>query len=104
MKAELTLPLELVDLIADKVIEKLKPVIASNGKHDTEDVIFDVSGLSKYLNVSHKWIYERTQFKEIPFLKIKGLLRFRKSAIDKWINSYNVPAINTTEKILKNIK
>jgi excisionase family DNA binding protein len=89
-----------IQAIATAVIEKLKPLFAGNGKRE-DDIIFDVPGLAKYLNVSHKWIYERTQFKEIPFLKVKGLLRFRKSAIDKWINSYNVPAINTTEKILK---
>ena len=65
MKAELTLPPELVDEIADKVIEKLKSLIAHNGKSE-DDVIFDVKGLSKYLHVSEKWIYERTQFKEIP--------------------------------------
>lgn len=103
MKAELTLPPELVDEIADKVIEKLKPLIAHTGKSE-DDVIFDVKGLSKYLHVSEKWIYGRTQFKEIPYQKIKGLLRFRKRDIDKWLSSHNVPAINSPERILRAIK
>ncbi len=93
-----------IEAIAGKVIEKLRPLISSNGKHDREDVIFDVPGLAKYLHVSRKWIYERTQFKEIPHQKVKGLLRFRKKDIDKWLNSHNVPAINTPERILKAIK
>lgn len=93
-----------IQAIAQAVIDQLKPIISCNGNYKEEDVIFDVQRLAKYLNVSHKWIYERTQFKEIPYQKVKGLLRFRKKDIDRWLNSYNVPVINTTEKILKNIK
>jgi excisionase family DNA binding protein len=104
MKAELTLPQEIVDLIADKVVEKLKPIISCNGKHDTEDVIFDVQGLMDYLKVSKQWIYERTHLKEIPHLKIDGQLRFRKKDIDKWLSSYNVPTLSTQENILKAVR
>jgi excisionase family DNA binding protein len=103
VKAELTLPPELVDEIANKVIERLKPLIAGNGKQE-DDVIFDVRGLAEYLKVSTKWIYERTQFKEIPHQKVKGLLRFRKKDIDRWLNSHSVPAINSPERILRAIK
>lgn len=93
MKAELTLPPELVDTIVERLLEKLKPMLPGNGKH--EDVIFDVPALAEYLKVSHKWIYERTQFKEIPYLKIKGLLRFKKKDVDKWLSSYNIPPVNS---------
>ena len=44
MKAEFTLPQELVDLIAEAVIEKLKPIISGNGKHVTA-VIKSSAGL-----------------------------------------------------------
>lgn len=103
MKAELTLPTELVDLIADKVIEKLRPLLSGNG-NAKEDIIFDVQGLAEYLRVSKQWIYERTHLKEIPHIKVDGQLRFRKKDIDKWLNSYNIPAINTPERILKALK
>lgn len=93
MKAELILPTELVDAIADKVIEKLKPLILNNGKRE-EDIIFDVRGLAEFLNVSSKWIYKRVQLNEIPYLKVKGLLRFKKRNIEKWLLTYNVP-LNT---------
>lgn len=101
MKAELTLPQELVDLIADKVIEKLKPLITDNCRQ--EDIFFDVPALAEYLKlkkgkngkVSTKWVYERVQFKEIPYLKIKGLLRFKKKDVDKWLISYNIPPVNS---------
>ncbi len=100
MKAELTLPQELVDLIADKVIEKLKPLLSGNGRHE-DDTIFSVQGLKGYLHVSDKWIYERTHLKEIPHLKVNGFLRFRKKEIDKWLNSFNIPAAS---RILRAIK
>jgi excisionase family DNA binding protein len=104
LKAELTLPQELVDQIAQRVIELLKPILVGIGKHDTDDVIFDVKSLKEYLKVSDKWIYERTHLKEIPHLKVDGLLRFRKKDIDKWLSSYIVPAVNTPERILKAVK
>jgi excisionase family DNA binding protein len=103
MKVELILPPELVEAIAQRVVELLKPILAHR-KSETEDVIFDVQSLAKYLKVSKKWIYERTQLKEIPHIKVNGLLRFRKRDIDKWLNSFNVPAVNTSEKVLKIVK
>jgi excisionase family DNA binding protein len=93
-----------IEAIAQRVVELLRPLLSSNGKHEAEDTILDVRGLAEYLTVSQKWIYERTQFKEIPFKKIKGLLRFRKRDIDKWLDSYNVPTVNTSQRTLKAIK
>lgn len=93
-----------IEAIAQRVIELLKPLLSNNGKHDAEDVVFSVPALADYLKVSSKWIYERTHLKEIPYLKVNGLLRFRKKDIDKWLNSYHIPAVNTHERILKAVK
>ncbi|MGQ9571052.1 MAG: helix-turn-helix domain-containing protein [Thermodesulfovibrionales bacterium] len=91
-----------IEAIVDKVIERLKPILTS--KNEDKDAIFDIDALSEYLRVSKKWIYERTHLKEIPYLKVNGLLRFRKKDIDKWLNSYNVPAVSTPERVLKAIR
>jgi excisionase family DNA binding protein len=103
MKAELTLSTEFIDAIGDKVIEKLKPIIGGNSKHE-DDVILDVNGLAGYLRVSKQWLYERTHLKEIPHLKIDGQLRFKKRDIDKWLNTFNVPALPVSERIVKVLK
>jgi fructose-1,6-bisphosphatase len=106
-----------LEAIAQRVVELLKPIL-KNSK-DEEDTIFDIHGLAEYLQIkakpsrkkkdglhdiengkfSTKWIYERTHLKEIPHLKIDGLLRFRKRDIDKWLNSYFIPATNISERI-----
>ncbi len=104
MKAELSLPQELVDQIADKVIEKLKPMLSGSGKSETDETIFDVKGLCEYLKVARQWIYERTHLKEIPHLKIDGQLRFRKRDIDKWVNSFSIPAITAPLRALRGIR
>lgn len=93
-----------IEGIAQRVAEFLKPALSRYGKRDEDDMIFDVQGLAEYLKVSHKWIYERSQFKEIPHLKVKGLLRFRKRDIDKWLDSHNTPAIRTPGRILSAVK
>ncbi len=92
-----------IQAIASAVAEILKPFLSNDRKHEEEDAIYDVQGLAKYLEVSKQWIYERTHLKEIPHIKIDGQLRFRKKEIDKWMNSFNVPACNTTENILKKL-
>lgn len=92
-----------IEAIAQQLKELLRPLFANNGKQE-DDLIFDVKGLCDYLHVSDKWIYERTHLKEIPHLKVNGILRFRKRDIDKWLGSFNVPAINTTERILRAVR
>ncbi len=81
----------------------LRPLIATSSKKE-DDIIFDVPGVCEYLKVSAKWIYERTQLKEMPYLKVKGLLRFRKADIDKWLNTQHTPAASTPERVLKAAK
>lgn len=104
MKAELTLPPEFVDLIADKLIEKLKPILAKNGKQE-DDVIFDVPGLARFLRVTPKWIYEQTHLKTIPHHKLSNKqLRFKKKDIDKWLDTLKIPAVSEPTGKLKLIK
>lgn len=93
-----------IKAIAQRVSDLLKPLISGNGKHDAEDTIFDVKRLCDYLHVSDKWVYERTHLKEIPHLKAKGLLRFRKKDIDKWLNSFNIPNANKSIGPLRVVK
>ncbi len=54
------------------------------------DVLFDVTGLSRYLGVEISWIYEHTargSRVDIPFVKIGRFLKFRKTSIDAWLAS-----------------
>jgi len=91
-----------IQAIAQAVMELLKPVVAGNGKKEN-DAIFDVQGLSSYLKVSKQWVYERTHLNEIPFYKIEGHVRFKKSDIDKWLQGYHMPAVSTPSKSSKSI-
>ena len=93
-----------IEAIAQRVKEIFKPMLTSNGNNKTEDTIFDVSRLAEHLGVSEAWIYERTHHKEVPYLKIKGHLRFRKKDIDKWLNSFSVPMVSTPEQVLKAVR
>ena len=96
MKAELTFPPELVDAIADRVIERMKPLVVGNGKHDADDIVFDKKGLSEYLKLSESTINKMVSNKQIPYFKIQsgqsGGVRFFKRDIDKWISRQTIPA------------
>ncbi len=89
MKAELSFPPELIDEITNNIVAKIKPLLKQS--NEEADKIFDVKGLALYLNVSTKWVYERTHLREIPHFKTKGILGFHKKVIDKWISTHSVP-------------
>ena len=93
-----------LELIALKVTDALKPHLKPCGKHE-EDVVMTIEGLSKYLSVSKKWIYEQTSTRSIPHFKLTNKqLRFRKKDIDGWIDSLKRTSINQPTTKLRIIK
>jgi excisionase family DNA binding protein len=70
-----------VELIAQRVVEMIKPLLCA--KEESGEVIFSVEELAEYLRVSVKWVYEHTC--DLPYFKLGGLLRFKKTEIDKAI-------------------
>jgi len=79
--------------IADKVAKILAPLVAAQPVKK-DDSLLGVKELAQYLGVSTQWVYERVQLKEIPYIKVGKLLRFRKSGIDTWLDSLKVPPMN----------
>jgi len=52
-----------------------------------KDEIFTLEDVCKYLKVSRHTLYKYTQNKKMPSFKLGKELRFRKSSVDKWIDS-----------------
>lgn len=100
MKAELE-PQD-IEAIAQRVVELLKPMLTGIGKHE-DDVIFDVQGLAEYLKVDTSWVYKKVSLKEIPHFHAGKYPRFKKSAIDKWIETQTVRPIPPL-KLVKNAR
>ena len=93
-----------IQAIASTVVEMLKPLLASNGKHEAgEDIVFDKKGLAEYLKVSPSTVDKMVRNREIPFFKLQpgqsGSVRFHKSDIDKWRRRHTSPAIDPVQKI-----
>jgi excisionase family DNA binding protein len=82
------------DLFRDVIREELNSCLRDIEKGLGEDVVFDLPGLCDYLKVTPKWVYEQTHLKTIPHIKLSGkVLRFKKRAIDKWLETMRTPAI-----------
>lgn len=92
-----------LDAIADRVLERVAPLITEKGS-DTYETIYTVETLAAYLQVSEQWVYERVQLKEIPYSKIGKLLRFKKKAIDRWLDEQTTPAVNPLTRRLKVVR
>lgn len=89
MKAELTLPPELVDLIAREVIRELKPYLTGTGKGE-DDTLLTPTEAGKLLKVSKGQIYQWVNNSQhgcgdFPYYKAGKLLRFSKKALLQWL-------------------
>ncbi|MGB9693471.1 MAG: helix-turn-helix domain-containing protein [Fervidobacterium sp.] len=88
-----------IEAIAQKTFELIKPFLSTKAHSDSE-VIFDVKGLSEYLKVEPSWVYKKVSLKEIPHFKSGKYVRFKKSAIDRWIESQTrrpIPPLKLTK-------
>lgn len=93
-----------IEAIAQTVVESLKPYLLHKEDRQ-EEIIFDVAGLCKYLQVKPRWVYDRTHLKEIPHYKlVNAQVRFRKKDIDKWLESCKTASINDFRGNIKRIK
>jgi excisionase family DNA binding protein len=89
---------ELASAIAGEVLKILKPFLERGA---IEDKIFSVKEVSEYLGVSEDLIHKKVRLFEIPFFKIGDLNRFKKSEIDKWIETQTrkpVPSLKLVNK------
>lgn len=72
----------------------------THGKTGLEDVkvsvenklerLLTVQEISELLKVPKSYVYLLTHKKRIPYVKIQGLLRFRRSHIEGWLRSQEV--------------
>jgi excisionase family DNA binding protein len=76
-----------IQLIAERVVELLKPLLSNGEKYGNEDIVFTVESLSEYLKTDVSWVRKQVSAMTIPFFKTGKYVRFRKTAIDKWIKS-----------------
>jgi len=84
---------ELASQVAIQVGKAIKPILDQYPLR--EDRLYDVQELAEYLSVSTQWIYERVQLKEILYIKVGRLLRFKKSDIDCWLDTLKVPPMDS---------
>jgi excisionase family DNA binding protein len=102
MKIEYDFPDVVLDAIADRVVERLQGILEPN--KGIVDEVLDVPGVAQYLGVTEQFIYDRTALKELPYFKAGRYLRFKRSAIDRWIESQSVPATSPLSRKLKVLK
>ncbi len=49
--------------------------------------ILTIKQVAEYLQLNEKTIYRMVKTKGIPFFKVGGSIRFRKTIVEKWIDS-----------------
>lgn len=61
--------------------------------------LMDISELASYLKLEKQTIYNWLHRKKISGIKVGGVWRFDRKAIDKWLKSQIVPASNRGRSI-----
>lgn len=59
-----------------------------------EDIL-TLQEVAKYLKVDQRTVYRMVKSKQLPAFKVRNQWRFRKDAIDKWIEAHNVTVNDT---------
>ncbi len=80
---------QLADAVSQKVLERLRPLLANKDKGQHGDKIFMVETLAEYLDVEKDWVY--SHIKEIPHFKVGRFPRFRKKDVDRWLECNRAP-------------
>jgi excisionase family DNA binding protein len=70
--------------LLQQVLNELRRINSTSAANTRE--IMDVSQAAEYLRFSDYSVREMVRLKQIPFHKIKGSIRFRKSKLDRWID------------------
>ena len=89
------IPDELIDRIAERVIDKLKPILSTASKKE-EDIIFDVKGLADYLKTTEAWVRDQARNGNIPCFKSGKYWKFHKRQIDKVYQSRSLIPVSTS--------
>jgi excisionase family DNA binding protein len=77
-----------IEAIATKIVELLEPYLHTRGTQ--EDTVFDKSELAEYLNVDVSWVNKQITLRAIPYLKIGKYTRFKKTHIDRWLETMKI--------------
>ncbi len=81
-----------IESIAEKLVEKLKPLFAKSGDQDRDDEILTITQAAELLRTSKAQIYQWVNnsqhgLGDFPHLKAGRLLRFSKKAIRGWLEA-----------------
>jgi len=60
--------------------------------------LFTVKELSAYINIKPKTLYQWVGQRILPFYRIQGAIRFKKSEIDQWLCTFHQPEHNTIKQ------
>lgn len=87
MKAEFSIPQEIVDLIADRVVQKMLPILET---FHAPDHYMNVDELSELIGKSKGQIYQWVDrashgLSDFPYNKAGRSLRFSRKEIDHWL-------------------
>jgi excisionase family DNA binding protein len=90
-----------IEAVAQKVSELLKPLLAGNSRNEDKDTVLTPETLADYLQVDISWVYKQVSLKTIPSFKSGKYTRFKKSVIDKWIETQTVRPIPSLKMLKK---
>ena len=71
-------------------IDRASYHIREGEKESAPDRLLTVQDICELLKVPRTYVYWLTHQKKIPYIKMQGHLRFRRSHIDQWLESQDV--------------
>jgi len=84
--------------------EELPNHLQRDKKVENTDDLLTIDKLSEYLKISKATIYGKTSRNELPFIKKGKKLLFKKSEIDKWLETGRVLTDSELEALAERVQ
>jgi excisionase family DNA binding protein len=98
MEAKLNLDTqELAKEISQEVIKAIRTLIA---REPEGEEVWSVKETAEYLGMSADWVYKQVGLKTIPHYKVGDKPKFKKSQIEKWLNSNMIQPVSPIKSVL----
>jgi excisionase family DNA binding protein len=93
---------QLIEKSATATSRKIEDLTAKSIEKDEEKILF-VNSLAEYLDLKVPTIYAMTSKREIPFYKKGKKLYFKKSEIEKWLETGRVLTNSELEAVAERL-
>jgi len=82
-----------VDFLLAEILKELRRSNDANAAERTREIL-SLSEAAEYLGQSEYTLREWVRLRKIPYSKVNGAIKFRRSKLDRWIDKHEIAMLS----------